>query len=133
MRKKKLSDEISMKNLLVEEHNARMSKGQIVEAYDWDQIVSSLFSSQQLTWDQEIEELVKKHSTKGKVYLLNDEIIATLQQLRSKGYTLVAATNGFAKYQLPVMEFLGIASHFDVILTLIKRGTPSLIQECSRV
>lgn len=42
--------------------------------------------------------------------------------LRKKGYRLVALTNGFYKYQFPVMERLGLAPLFDQIVTPEEAG-----------
>lgn len=115
--KEKGVKDVSVKQLLVQEHNKRMGTGRIVDAYNWDDIVTELFDSMNLVWNTEVEQIVKNHATEGKVYLLDEEVIPVLEQLRARGYTLVAATNGFLKYQLPVMDFLGLTPRFDHVLT----------------
>jgi putative hydrolase of the HAD superfamily len=107
---------------LVQEHRNRMDAGLIVEAYDWDDIVEKVFSSKQILEKVDVEELVKKHSIRPKVFLLEDGVEATLLQLKEKGFSLAVVTNGFEKYQKPVMDVLGLTNLFDVIITPEKVG-----------
>ncbi|MGE8203070.1 HAD family hydrolase [Heyndrickxia sp. NPDC080065] len=107
---------------LVEEHQLRMQEQRFVEAYDWDDIVKSFLDKAQITCEMNIEELVRKHSTLPKIYLLEENILHTLQMLIDRGYSLAAVTNGFYKYQFPVMKTLGLDQYFEEIITPEKAG-----------
>jgi putative hydrolase of the HAD superfamily len=61
--------------------------------------------------------LVKKHSVPPKVYLLEEGILETLYELRDNGFNLAVITNGFEKYQKPVMDVLGLTHAFNAIIT----------------
>ncbi|MET3695756.1 HAD superfamily hydrolase (TIGR01549 family) [Bacillus oleivorans] len=102
---------------IVGEHHRRMEGNHILAAYDWDHIVSQYLELHQISVEMNIEELVKKHSIHPKVYLLEDSVINVLTRLKEKGYLLAAATNGYLKYQAPVMDALGLSDHFDFVIT----------------
>lgn len=114
---KHCSTEIEVKKRLVDEHNKRMSENKIVEAYDWDDIVKELICEEKLSLEIDIEELVQKHSTTDKVYLLEQGILDVLRSLKHKGYMLAAVTNGYYKYQMPVIKILGLDEYFDEVIT----------------
>lgn len=114
-----LVEKRNITSLLVEKHEKLMANNQTLEAYDWDTILLEVL--EELDLDQElsidVEELVIKHTVKPKVYLLEECIPATLQQLQGAGYSLAVVTNGYYKYQYPVLKELGIAHFFDEIIT----------------
>jgi putative hydrolase of the HAD superfamily len=126
IRSKHPSKEFEVKSKLVDEHNRRMGENKIVDAYDWDDIVNQLICDEGLSIEIDIEELVQKHSTTDKVYLLEHSILDVLKGLKDRGYMLAAVTNGFRKYQLPVMKALGLVEYFDDIITpdLVGVGKP---------
>ncbi|WP_261381557.1 HAD family hydrolase [Paenibacillus cremeus] len=102
---------------LVREHELRMSQNRSVEAYDWDDMLRQLLKELQLELEIDIEQLVIKHSVAPKIYLLEETIIPTLKSLKQQGYSLATVTNGFYKYQFPVMKALGLSECFDEIIT----------------
>ena len=55
-------------------------------------------------------------------YLLEDSICEVLDELRMRGFSLAVVTNGFTKYQLPVMDVLNLTEHFDLIVTPQEAG-----------
>lgn len=107
---------------LVNEHLVRMKTKQYVAAYDWDDIVATHLQEMNIDCEIDVEKLVKKHSEKPKVYLLEKGILNILQQLKRRGYSLAAVTNGYRKYQLPVMSALGLSPYFDKIITPERAG-----------
>ncbi|MED1953228.1 HAD family hydrolase [Brevibacillus centrosporus] len=107
---------------MVAEHETRMGSGRYVEAYDWDDILRGRFRELGLSDPFEIEGLVRKHSVYPKVRLLEGGIQEALTELRDRGYSLAAVTNGFYKFQAPVMEALGILDLFEEVVTPERAG-----------
>lgn len=108
---------------LAAEHERRMAQGRYVEAYDWDEMLAQLCRELGIEKPFDVEELVRKHSFPPKVYLLEPQILQVLQAIRERGYALAAVTNGFYKFQAPVMQTLGLADCFDEIITPEMAGT----------
>ncbi|WP_165452456.1 HAD family hydrolase [Paenibacillus thalictri] len=102
---------------LVREHERRMKENRTVEAYDWDEMVRELIGELKLELAIDVEQLVLKHSAAPKIYLLEEAVIPVLKQLKVQGYSLATVTNGFYKYQYPVMKELGISEWFEEIVT----------------
>jgi len=107
---------------LFREHQLRMRQNRTVEAYDWDEMVRMLLKELQLELEIDVEELVLKHAAAPKIYLLEQTVIPTLKRLKELGYSLATVTNGFYKYQYPVMKKLGIGEWFDEIVTPERAG-----------
>jgi putative hydrolase of the HAD superfamily len=112
-----LQQEVNTTEALVNEHERRMSQNRTVEAYDWDDMVRLLLAEHKLDREIDVEKLVLQHSVVPKIHLLEDSIIPVLTQLKQRGFSLATVTNGFYKYQYPVMKELGIADLFDEIVT----------------
>ncbi|MFD2131685.1 HAD family hydrolase [Pseudogracilibacillus auburnensis] len=108
--------------LIVDEHLKRMSKNRILEAYDWDHIVEELLERLQLTLTIDIEKIVTNHCEIPKIHLLEETILSSLQRIKEKGYALAVATNGYYKYQYPVLEKLQLVELFDQIITSDSAG-----------
>ncbi|CAM3423428.1 HAD family hydrolase [Brevibacillus invocatus] len=108
---------------LTAEHERRMEQGRYVEAYDWDEMLARLCQELGIEKSVDIEELVQKHSISPKVYLLEPEIPQLLLEMKAQGYALAAVTNGFYKYQAPVMQALSLLDCFDEVVTPERAGT----------
>lgn len=120
------NNDFNVKESLVREHERRLFKNDLVSAYDWDDIVQQLLHSLGLLLFIDVETIVKRHSIIPKVHLLEDGTLEVLDRLKDLGYSLAAVTNGFYKYQYPVMEVLGLVPLFDAIVTpdLVGCGKP---------
>lgn len=110
----------SLFNEIRSEHKKRMAQQQFKEAYDWDDIIAQVLETQGISIEIDVEALVKKHSTIPKVYLLENESLEVLQRLKEQGFSLGVVTNGFYKYQFPVMKAIGLAEVMDLVLTPCK-------------
>ncbi|SMF88876.1 haloacid dehalogenase superfamily, subfamily IA, variant 1 with third motif having Dx(3-4)D or Dx(3-4)E [Paenibacillus uliginis N3/975] len=110
------------KKRLFHAHQQMLRNEQIVAAYDWDDLVRQLIQELGLTREIDIEALVVTHSVEPKVYLLDDTVIPALRRLKEEGYDLAAVTNGYYKYQYPVMKALGLTEWLDVIVTPERTG-----------
>ncbi|MFI8715546.1 HAD family hydrolase [Brevibacillus brevis] len=102
---------------MVAEHEQRMSQKRYVEAYDWDDILASRCDAWSIEKMIDIEWLVRKHSVMPKVKLLEGGILQMLEEIKKRGFSLAVVTNGFYKFQAPVMEALGLLKYFDEIIT----------------
>lgn len=116
---------------MVEEHEQLMAQKRYVEAYDWDAILSR--KCERLCVEQiDIEALVRKHAVPPKIYLLEAGLLEVLAAIRGRGYSLAVVTNGYYKFQVPVMEALGLVEYFDEIITPERAGTgkpdPAILQ-----
>ncbi|MGG1662822.1 HAD family hydrolase [Brevibacillus sp. NRS-1366] len=120
---------------MVAEHEARMEQGRYVEAYDWDNILELQCKQLGMEESFEIEPLLRKHAVAPKISLLEPGILEVLSEIKIRGFALAVVTNGFYKFQAPVMEALGLLHHFDEILTPERVGTgkpdPGMIQVLS--
>ncbi|MBS4177950.1 HAD family hydrolase [Lederbergia citrea] len=119
---RKIYQQPDVKESLIKEHFARMEAGRTVDAYDWDDMLRSYMEATGIDCMIDVEILVKKHCQAPAIYLLEECIPSVLKKLREKGYSLAAVTNGFLKYQLPVMDALDLTQHFDEIITPEKVG-----------
>ncbi|MFM1651545.1 HAD family hydrolase [Brevibacillus sp. B_LB10_24] len=102
---------------MIAEHERRLARHMYVEAYDWDDILSGLLERLGLVLAIDIEQLVIKHSCEPKVSLLEEGVLDALAALKAGGYALAAVTNGYFKFQYPVMQALGLADLFDAVVT----------------
>lgn len=102
---------------LVIEHETRLNAEKYVEAYDWDNIVAHYLEMNDIDTPINVEEILLGFCTAPAIYLLEENILDVLDDLHQKGYLLAVVTNGFKKYQLPVMDVLKLTSHFDMIVT----------------
>ncbi|WP_026691323.1 HAD-IA family hydrolase [Alteribacter aurantiacus] len=118
-----LEKEEDVTKLLVSTHQELMKQGKVKEAYDWDEILKWHITQMKLELAINIEELVIKHSVHPKVYKLEEDIVKTLNVLKEKGYHLAVLTNGYYKYQAPVLKEIGIYDVFDEIITPDRVGT----------
>jgi putative hydrolase of the HAD superfamily len=107
---------------LVRENELRMQQNRTVDAYDWDEMIRQLLKELQIDLEINVEQLVLKHSIAPKIYVLEEAVIPTLIRLKEQGFSLATVTNGFYKYQYPVMKELGISEWFDEIITPEKVG-----------
>ncbi|MBD2846344.1 HAD family hydrolase [Paenibacillus sp. IB182496] len=112
----------TVRGSLMAEHERMLAAKETVAAYDWDAIASRLFRSWGVPGSFSIEEMVGRHAGAPKSYLLDDTVLPGLDRLRTLGYCLAAVTNGYYKYQYPVMAALGLTERFDAVITPDRAG-----------
>ena len=87
-----------------------------VQAMDWDDIVRTVAAQLSVHLEADVTQIVRSHA--GSPYsVLLDDADTILLQLAGDDRAIVAATKGLRKYQLPVLEALGLTSLFTEILT----------------
>ncbi|MEM3403833.1 MAG: HAD family hydrolase [Nitrososphaeria archaeon] len=103
-----------VRHLIVEEENKR----EILirnDRYDWDDITRTVARRLGIEWTHSLVKIIEESNlSKEFVY---PESKPTLEQLIRKGYLLYAATNGFYRYQNPVLEKLKLKQYFKAIIT----------------
>jgi len=102
------------RQLIIEEEHKRealMSK----DRYDWDDIIRTVARRLGIGWDYNLAEIIEESNLSNG--LLYPESKPTLQQLEDMDYLLYAATNGFYKYQNPVLEKLDLKRFFKAVIT----------------
>jgi len=119
---KELNTTYEAKKKLLAAHEGLLHSGHIVAAYDWDAIANRLIQESGLSIELNIEEMVLRHSTAPKIYLLDNTVLPALKRLKEEGYAVAAVTNGYYKYQYPVMKALGLTDWLDEIVTPEKVG-----------
>jgi putative hydrolase of the HAD superfamily len=108
--------------MIREESRRRLLAGAYVDAYDWDDIVLAVAKTVGSPARFDVEELVVKYCTPE--YISSYPYAAsTLAELSSLGIRLAVITNGFYKYQNPVMTGLGLRHFFDDFITPEMVGT----------
>ena len=70
----------------------------------------------------DVKEILTRFCKEPNIYLLEDSICKVLDELKRSGFSLAVVTNGFTKYQLPVMNVLKLTEHFDLIITPEEAG-----------
>lgn len=98
-------------------------------AYDWDDIIARI--GEDLGYRGErlhLPSLVRHYCTPEHIAALPGARDC-LMALRAAGHTLRVATNGFAAYQEPVLEALGLLEFFDLIITPDRTGSAKPVPE----
>lgn len=118
--------------LIIDEARRRLQAGRMVEAYDWDDIVARVAadlasragSSEALSQVPrfDIAALVRHYCTVPGMIARLEGAYETLDALKGAGYTLAVVTNGYLKYQAPVLEALGLIDFFSAITTPEQAG-----------
>ena len=102
--------------------NARMAAGHFVDAFDWDAIfgeVSTGFGGDAVP---DVTGLVRRFCAEEGMIALLPGAREGLHRLREAGVRLVAMTNGYAKYQEPTLDALGILPFFERIASPDQAG-----------
>ncbi len=110
-------------NLVRAEFRRRQEAGDWVGTYDWDGICNRVARDLAYTGEPiDVAPLVRHYCTPDHIYAYAGahECLAALQ---AAGHTLKALTNGFAAYQDPVLEALGLRQFFVDVLTPDRCGT----------
>jgi len=113
--------------LIIDEARQRLLDGHMVEAYDWDDIVARVaaglasragaFGALPGVPRFDIAALVRHYCTVPGMIARLEGAYEALDTLRSAGCMLAVVTNGYLKYQAPVLEALGLFGFFSAIIT----------------
>ena len=95
----------------------RMTEGDFVGAYHWDEIYNEVSFGFGGTPVPDVASVVRACCDLEGMIALLPGAKEGLSLLHEQGFRLVAATNGYYAYQWPVLKALDIASLFETILT----------------
>ncbi len=109
-----IKEEIIWKNIKYEFR--KRIKAHLYTAYDWDDIIQTVANDLRVPGQIDISKLIKKYLKKPYIHLYQDgkELLNKLQEANIELYVV---TNGYYKYQYPVLEALGIDEYFSEIIT----------------
>lgn len=112
------SEQDSLMNRTVnDEWAARMRAGDFAGAYDWDSILNA--ASERLGGPAipDVASLVERFCQEEGMIALLPGALEGLQLLRDAGATIHAITNGYRRFQLPVLQTLGIDHFFTRLIS----------------
>lgn len=95
------------------------SKKNTVESYDWAKNIEEAGKKLGVDVKIEFEKLIKNNVENAIPY---PEVIDTLKKLKETKYVLVLVTNGYLRFQEPILRYVGIMEYFNDIMTSDKTG-----------
>lgn len=101
----------------------RQLAGEWVESYNWDAIVATVAAEVGYTGNLiSVARLVESYCTPEYIFS-HPGAHEALGALAAAGHTLKVVTNGFAAYQEPVINALGLYGFFSAVITPERAGT----------
>lgn len=101
---------------LLAEHKQRFASEAAYEAYDWDAIVAELTDHYDYPETFDIGAIVKLYCQEPYIKC-HDQADSVWHDLKEQGWKIGVVTNGYAKYQVPVLEALGLYPLIDTVVT----------------
>jgi FMN phosphatase YigB (HAD superfamily) len=95
-------------------------QGRLVESFNWDLVVNNVTRANRVRVRIDVAELVRMYS-KAPFASLEPGANRLLKSLREGGHRVVILTNGYEKYQLPLIESLEL-ENYDLLVTPEKIG-----------
>jgi len=84
-------------------------------AYDWHQIVADTFGGRAGEFD--LLERLEHHAAANLTQVLHDDTPSLLEELHDSGWRVVLVTNGWRRYQEPVLRHVGLLDVLDEVIT----------------
>ncbi|HWI50693.1 MAG TPA: HAD family hydrolase [Symbiobacteriaceae bacterium] len=103
--------------LVYREHHDRMYGNRMVACFDWDDIVATVAARLGAPFKLDVGALVDRYAVDPTLCYLYPGAAECLQTLTDAGYTLVTTTNGYKRYQEPVLRQLGILHFFRAMIS----------------
>jgi FMN phosphatase YigB (HAD superfamily) len=95
-------------------------EGRLVDSFDWDFVMRNIARANRIHLGIEVAELVRTYS-KAPFASLEPGANELLKSIHESGHRIVILTNGYEKYQLPLIESLGL-ENYDLLVTPDKIG-----------
>lgn len=122
------ADPADVRRAIVAEARARQLRGDMVASYNWDDIIRQVSAGFGVEWTVSIAQLVEDYCVPPHIKL-HPGAVELLTELSEQGHMLRALTNGYRKYQYPVLQALGIVHFFERIVTPDQAGAAKPQQE----
>lgn len=108
----------TVRKIVVSENMSRQKDPNIPAtlSMDWDDIFRTVARKFGLDWDIDASTIIKDYSTPPYSHII-DDAKSVLEEIRSPDRAIIASTKGLRKYQIPILEGLGLISIFTDILT----------------
>ena len=95
-------------------------EGRLVDSFNWDLVVRNIVRANRVRIGIDVAELVRTYS-KTPFASLEPGANELLKSLQESGHKIVILTNGYEKYQLPLIESLGL-KNYDLLVSPDKIG-----------
>lgn len=119
-----VSEQDNLMNRTVnEEWAARMRTGDFAGAYDWDSILNTASAKLGGPAVPDVAGLVERFCLQEGMIALLPGALEGLELLRAAGATIHAITNGYRRFQLPVLQALGIDHYFSELVSPERVGS----------
>lgn len=122
------ADVADIRQAIIAEFRARQLRGDSVAAYDWDDVIGQVSAGFGVEWTLPIAQLVEQYCVSPHIKL-HPGAMELLAELSEQGHIIRALTNGYYKYQYPVLHALGIDRFFERIMTPERAGAAKPQQE----
>ncbi|HLT62572.1 MAG TPA: HAD family hydrolase, partial [Microlunatus sp.] len=89
----------------------------LLAAYDWERIARDYLAELGLTVPFDLLERLDEYAVAGATAILHDGTAEAFETLRSAGWRVIVLTNGWRRYQEPVLRRSGLLAALDGIVT----------------
>ncbi|HEY9293215.1 MAG TPA: HAD family hydrolase [Microlunatus sp.] len=93
-------------------------------AYDWDTIVAENLAETGVQQPFDLVDRLHDHVRNSRTRLLHERTFESLAELHSAGWRVVVLTNGWRRYQEPILGGIGLLGAIDQLLTADDIGEP---------
>jgi len=121
-------DPRAFEEVFLETYYSLVRSGRLKEAFDWDNVARIALRRFGASYEEDaFLDLLVNGIRRGLVIVARGAL-EVLRELKKSGLVLGVLTNGYSKYQIPVLEATGIISLIDVVATndLLEEPKPSL-------
>jgi putative hydrolase of the HAD superfamily len=99
-----------------------LQSGQLRDTYDWDAAATTVARAVDCHEAFDVAQLVEEGCRQGHISAF-EGAAKILQELSGRGHVLVGVSNGFTRYQQPVLEALGLYAYFATLISPEETGT----------
>lgn len=99
-----------------------LQEGRLRDTYDWDAAATAVARAVSCREAFDVAQLVKEGCSQGHVSAF-EGATEILGELSNRGHVLVGVSNGFTRYQQPVLEALGLYPYFAALISPEETGT----------
>lgn len=117
-----------VKDAILQQHRRLLTTDPIA-AYDWESIVEDYLATMDLQVPFALLDRLGEHIRRDETRLLHDQTFESFARLRSSGWRIVLLTNGWRRYQEPILNGIGLLDAVDELLAGddVERPKPSPI------